>query len=157
MENFETRYIYPAEMFFTRKPFIISTVLGSCVSICIWDKALKYGGMNHYMLPFWNGVGLASPKYGNIANEKLIKQMLAAGSKKSNLIAKIFGGASLLNANSGRFNIGIRNIELANEMLMESKIPIVASSTGGTNGRKIYFNTFNGEVMQKYIPTNRKT
>jgi len=156
MKNFETRFIFPSEMCVVKEPHIISTVLGSCVSVCIFDRELKYGGMNHYMLPFWNGIGLESPKYGNIANEKLLRQMLVSGSRKSNLITKIFGGASMLNSSSEKFNIGARNIELAFEMLTESEIPIVASSTGGVRGRKIYFNTQTGEVMQKYIPSNHK-
>ena len=33
------------------------------------------------MLPYWNGQGLASPKYGNIAIEKLIDKMIQAEEK----------------------------------------------------------------------------
>jgi len=56
------------------------------------------------MLPLWNGEGLASPKYGNIAIEKLIERMLYLGSRKANLQAKIFGGGEVIDVNiSGRF------------------------------------------------------
>jgi chemotaxis protein CheD len=103
------------------------------------------------MLPFWNGQGLASPKYGNIAIERLLKKMIALGCKKSNIRAKVFGGGEVIETNIAQFKIGQRNIELAMEALDDLKIPIVAKSVGGKLGRKIEFNTETGEVKQKYI------
>jgi len=107
--------------------------------------------MNHFMLPFWNGSGLASPKYGNIAMEQLINKMLSLRSKQHDLVAKVFGGARMLQNQSEYFNIGRRNIELALHMLKEANISVVAQSTGGEKGRKIFFNTGSGEVLQKYL------
>lgn len=107
--------------------------------------------MNHYMLPFWNGSGLASPRYGNIAMEQLIVKMLNLNSRKEHLIAKVFGGARMLESKSSYFDIGKRNIQLAFSTLDEAEIGIVAQSTGGEKGRKIYFNTASGEVFQKYL------
>jgi len=103
------------------------------------------------MLPFWNGQGLASPKYGNIAIERLLEKMIALGCKKSNIRAKVFGGGEVIETNIAQFKIGQRNIELAMEALDDLKIPIVAKSVGGKLGRKIEFNTETGEVKQKYI------
>jgi chemotaxis protein CheD len=103
------------------------------------------------MLPYWNGQGLASPKYGNIAIEKLIDKMLSLGSNKNNLKAKIFGGGEVIETQIVQFHIGSRNIEIARQMLEEKKIPILNSSVGGKLGRKIEFITFTGEVRQKYI------
>jgi len=65
-----THFLYPAALFASRTPHMVTTILGSCVAICLYDPILKFGGINHYMLPLWNGQGLASPKYGNIAIEK---------------------------------------------------------------------------------------
>jgi chemotaxis receptor (MCP) glutamine deamidase CheD len=36
-------------------------------------------------------------------------------------------------------------------MMKEHQIQIISSSTGGNLGRKIQYNTFTGEVMQKII------
>ena len=108
------------------------------------------------MLPFWNGLGLASPKYGNIAIEKLIERMLFNGSKKENLIAKVFGGGEIIANQSELFNIGKRNIEISKIILAEKNIPIVGSSVGGILGRKIWFNTENSEVILKYIKKTKK-
>ncbi len=149
--NNSTHFLYPAALFVSDKPYLISTILGSCVAVCLWDPVLKLGGMNHYMLPFWNGQGLASPRHGNIAIEKLIDNVVALGSNKNTLKAKIFGGAEVISSNISQFHIGKRNIELAKQLLEEYKIPIVSSSTGGKQGRKIIFNTFTGEVLQKFI------
>jgi chemotaxis protein CheD len=156
MNNLQTHYLYPSAIYISRKPFYITTILGSCIAVCLWDKKLKFGGMNHYMLPFWNGLGLASPKYGNIAIEKLIERMLFNGSKKENLIAKVFGGGEIIANQSELFNIGKRNIDIAKTILAEKNIPIIGSSVGGILGRKIWFNTENSEVILKYIKKTKK-
>ncbi len=150
-QELPSHYLYPAALFFSKEPYLINTILGSCVAICLYDTTLKIGGMNHYMLPFWNGQGLASPKYGNIAIEKLVEQMLKAGCSKQNLVAKIFGGGEVIDAGSNMFNIGKRNIEIGETMLRDLGIKIVASDTGGKLGRKIQFNTQTGAVLMKLI------
>jgi len=151
MDKVNTHFLYPAALFASKSPFQINTILGSCVAVCLWDRLLNYGGMCHYMLPFWNGEGLASPKYGNIAIEKLIEKMYSFGSEKNNLVAKVFGGGEVIDFENPQFHIGKRNIKLASELLNQHKINIISSSLGGKFGRKIIFNTQTGEVKQKYV------
>ncbi len=151
MNHNSTYFLHPATIFAGTNSCEISTILGSCVSVCLWDCVLEIGGINHFLLPLWNGKGLASPKYGNIAIEKLIEKMLDLGANKKNLKAKIFGGADVLHTNLNQFNIGARNIELAREILKDKKITIVSSSVGGNLGRKILFHTKTGVIKQKYI------
>lgn len=151
MNETNSHFLYPAALYASKKPYQINTILGSCVAVCIWDSVLKYGGMCHYMLPYWNGEGLASPKYGNIAIEKLLEKMYSFGSEKRNLIAKLFGGGEVIDFKNPQFHIGQRNIKLANEMLNDKKIPIVSASLGGKLGRKIIFYTDTGNVKQKYV------
>ena len=103
------------------------------------------------MLPFGNGQGLASPKDGNIAIERLVEKMISMGCKKSNLKAKVFGGGEVIDTNISQFQIGQRNIKLAMDMLEELRIPVVAKSVGGKLGRKIEYCTGTGEVKQRYI------
>ncbi len=148
----KSHFLYPSAIFASNEPHQINTILGSCVAVCFWDPVLNVGGMCHYMLPFWNGEGLASPKYGNIAIEKLLDKMYNMGSKKVNIIAKIFGGGDVIETKNPQFFIGKRNIKLANEMLEELKIKVVSSSVGGKLGRKIIFYTHTGEVKQRYVP-----
>ena len=100
------------------------------------------------MLPFWNGNGLASPKFGNIAIEKLVEKMLKNGAKIENMIAKIFGGATQMESS---MQIGSRNIDIAKEQLIHYKIKIVAENTGGLIGRKLKYHTGTGQVGMRFL------
>lgn len=157
MENLPVHFLYPAELFVSKTPYQVNTILGSCVSVCLFDPILQIGGINHYMLPYWNGQGLASPKYGNIAIDRLTDKLISLGSNKNNLKAKIFGGGEVIETNIVQFHIGQRNIEVARNMLEDLKIPIVSSSVGGKLGRKIEFFTFSGDVRQKYVQKTQQT
>ncbi len=141
------RYLFPAEIFVSSEPIMISTVLGSCVAVCLWDPRFAIGGMNHYLLPLWNGDGLATPKYGNIAIRQLVEKIVAKGAERKNLEAKIFGGAAMWSHSDGLYAIGLRNIELAQHQIKELQIPLVSSDVGGTQSRKIFFNTADGSVL----------
>ncbi len=151
MGEFGKHYLYPGALFVSKKPYYITTILGSCVAVCLYDKRLHIGGMNHFLLPLWNGEGLPSPKFGNIAIMQLISKMKASGSDPSDLIAKVFGGAAVLNVKNEVFYIGERNIAIALKTLKEQGIPVVAESTGGDKGRKIIFNTLTGEIRHKFL------
>ena len=143
-------FIHVGQIHVDSAPMAISTVLGSCVAVCIYDKKLGIGGMNHYLLPFWNGNGLQTPKFGNISIPKLIDGMQERGSRTGNMEAKIFGGAAMNIATSPNMMIGEKNILVAKEILKEYKIPIIAEDIGGQNGRKIQFNLERGKVLLKY-------
>jgi chemotaxis protein CheD len=142
-------FLFPSTLVVSVEPCDIQTILGSCVAVCLHDPIKKQGGMNHYMLPLWNGEGLESPKFGNIAIEMLIEKMLHLGSQKRNLIAKIFGGASQFENTT--LNVGERNGQVAETLLTKNGLNVVSKSLGGVQGRKIVFNTSTGQVMMKYI------
>ncbi len=148
LESPRRHYLYPGGIFVHNEPHLVTTVLGSCVSVCLWDSAARIGGINHYLLPFWNGEGLPTPKYGNIAIVKLIEKVLAfPGSSQRKLVAKLFGGASMWEKKGGLLAVGDRNIELAMDMMAKQDIPVLASDLGGMVGRKLIFNTFDGSVL----------
>ena len=141
------RFLTPCTIFASKEEHLISTLLGSCVAVCLWDPVKQQGGMNHYMLPLWNGDGLPTPKFGNVAIDQLIQRMQNLGSSKERLIAKVFGGANVLATGPGHVQIGERNAMLAQELLGKHGIPIKAQDVGGPFGRKIIFNTQTGVVM----------
>lgn len=143
-------YLYPGKIFSSKKPHVVDTILGSCVAVFLWDPVLQFGSINHYMLPLWNNEGNPSFKYGNIAIPELIARMQKMGSNKNNIKAKIFGGSGIGHSNAV-FNIGRRNIILAQEVLKNEKIPIVSFSVGGRLGRKVIFYSASGDVMISYI------
>jgi chemotaxis protein CheD len=146
-----THFLFPSTLYASRHPSFVSTILGSCVAVCIYDPVLKFGGINHYMLPYWNGQGLASPKFGNIAITKLIEKMVSLGSNQNQLVAKVFGGGNVIEANKANFMIGERNINVATEILKDLGINIISHSVGGIQGRRLLFDTATGEVRQKMI------
>ncbi|MES2678670.1 MAG: chemotaxis protein CheD [Bacteroidota bacterium] len=147
-DQISKHYLLPSAVFADKQPHLVDTILGSCVSVCLYDTKLKVGGMNHYMLPLWNGDGLASPKFGNIANEKLMEKMIRMGCLKQNIIAKVFGGANQMTT---LINIGDRNIQIAREQLAAFGIRIAKENLGGAVGRKIRFDTSTGEVLMKFL------
>jgi len=128
---------------------MVKTVLGSCVSVCLFDKRLKTGGISHFLLPQWKGKGLATPRYGNVAINLLYKKMIGAGSSSSDLVSKIFGGAKLVNTGPLSSHPGILNVKAAKRYLKLLNIDIVSEDTGGHNGRILIFNPPTGTVWVK--------
>jgi chemotaxis protein CheD len=142
------KIIHQEQLYVAKGAAEIHTILGSCVAVCLYDERFKIAGMNHYLLPLWNGEGLKTLKYGNISIDRLIEEMLKNGAIKKYIIAKIFGGASINLDQS--FSVGIKNVTIAKTVLQDNKIPIVAEDTGGNKGRKVIFNSLDGSVYVKY-------
>jgi chemotaxis protein CheD len=144
-------FLFPNTIYSSKKSAVVQTILGSCVSVCLYDQVLCYGSMNHYMLPWWNGDGIPSPKYGDIALARSLELMKSLGCKKENLAAKIFGGADQHQIGGRGYEIGARNIATAERILGKESITILARSTGGMVGRKIVFHTDTNKVLVKYL------
>ena len=112
----------------------LTTVLGSCVSVCLIDPLFHVGGMNHFLLPTGKTGGTSSASYGVNAMELLINGVMQAGGHRRRLRAHIFGGARMI---SGLGNIGDKNAEFARDFLTRVGIRIESCSTGGTSARRI--------------------
>ncbi len=131
----------------------LSTIVGSCVAVCLWDGARQVGGMNHYLLPDAPHVEppLSKPwSYGELALPELLRQMVAAGAVTCTLVAKVFGGAAITSA-EGPGGPGARNAALARSWLAERNIPIVAHDLGGRRGRRLVFDTTTGDVTLRLL------
>lgn len=144
-------FIHAGEIEIDKAPASIVTVLGSCVSVCLYDTKLHIGGMNHYLLPIWHSQGSEAFKYGNIAIPTLIETMLEKGSNLRTLEAKIFGGASV-DTHYDKMMIGEQNIDIAKEILDQYKIMVVAQDVGGDHARRIQFYLKCGKVKMLYAP-----
>jgi len=145
----------PGEYFASDKDLLINTVLGSCVSVILFDPVLKAGGMNHFMLADVKAKNTIDSffkveRYGLYAMESLINDFLKMGSKKSNLKAKIFGGSRVLETRR-TIDIGDENIRFAEEFLKTEKIPVVNHDTGGRKARKIYLYTKTFKILLKRV------
>lgn len=145
--------ILPGEYYFTGRDMLIVTVLGSCVSACIRDRATGLGGMNHFMLPDSGDSGSpvsASMRYGSYAMEVLINDLLKSGARRDRLEAKVFGGGAVLRGFSA-MNVGERNAAFVTSFLKTEKIPVLAEDLNDIYPRKVYFFPRSGKVLVKKL------
>ena len=154
--------ILPGQYYAAEEAGLIVTVLGSCVSACLWDPVRRIGGMNHFMLPGQGGVRPDTPGFeaeeparlGVYAMEVLINRMLKLGAERSRLTAKVFGGGSVLEGMEA-LNIGNQNGSFVLEFLREEGIPVAAQDLYDTCPRKVYFFSATGKVLVKRLRTLR--
>jgi chemotaxis protein CheD len=145
-------YLHPGQVVVAADASLVTTILGSCVAVCLWDEQSSIAGINHYLLPTNPLRGQQDARYGNTATEQLIDKMVARGAITARLTAKLVGGASIMTAFSARQkSIGDQNVEVARELLARFGIPVVAEQVGGVRGRKLLFHTGNGCAFSKEI------
>lgn len=155
--NVDSVKIVPGEYYATDHPLLIVTVVGSCVAVCIRDRARGMGGMAHFMLPVVSAVGNAGVdaalRYGTYVMEVLINRLLKMGAQKSHLEAKVFGGADIrgvFNSDDTAFDGG-RNAEFVHLYLNAENIPIVVDDLLDRYPRKVYFFPETGKVLVKKL------
>lgn len=144
---------------FDTEPVVMKTLLGSCVSVCLFDPHSPHrGGMNHIFLPGKSSIAKhdKNARYGIHAMEVLINQFLRHGIPRSKLKAKVFGGGHIidLGIKKEEDSIGKRNIQFVREFLEMEKIPILSIDVGGRFCRSVKFNTASYEVLiRKFTPS----
>ncbi|MBU1324682.1 MAG: chemotaxis protein CheD [Alphaproteobacteria bacterium] len=126
----------------------LTTILGSCVSACVWDPQAHLGGMNHFLLPEAPDGAPADRRYGVQAMELLINALLARGARRDRLRAKVFGGGRM---SESMADIGGRNAEFVRRFLRDEEIPVEAESLGGSAARRIQFWPTTGRVRQHMV------
>ena len=124
---------------------VISTLLGSCVAVCLVDRAVAVGGMNHFLLgepAAGHCTAVADlQRYGVHAMEILINAMLARGAERGRFSAHVYGGANMV---AGLGNIGSANAAFARRFLEVERIPIAHAELGGCSARRVEFMPFEG-------------
>ncbi len=149
--------IHIGDYYASREPAVIQTILGSCVSVCLFDKKNRIGGMNHILLPGKPDLNRIDPsaRYGMNAMELLINRMMSLGGDRRQIVAKVFGGAHIIPVISPDNSVGQRIAEFVKAFLQREEIKIVSQNIGGDKARKVLFYTNSGNVYVKYID-NRK-
>jgi two-component system chemotaxis response regulator CheB len=150
-------YLYPGMVYAAKEETEISTLLGSCVTIVLFDPVNKIGGMNHYLLPQSDSVASQTARYGNVAFPQLLEEMKRLGAKVENLKAKVFGGGNVVSSLSSMDSIGQKNILFAVNSLEKMKIPIVEKNVGGEQGRRIALLTSTGSVTHRFNSSQEST
>ena len=141
--------VLPGEYFVSSEDLVIMTVLGSCISACIWDGKVRAGGMNHFMLPDGDSAD-GFGRYGSYAMELLINEMLKKGARRESMQAKVFGGAQVM-AGFTTMNVGERNTKFVLDYLATERIPVVSQDVLDIHPRKVCFFPTTGKALVKRL------
>ena len=165
LQDKERITLHPGEYWISREPVVFSTLLGSCVSVCMYDPIASVMGMNHFLLAnnrfVSNGSVLNSDagRYGIHAMELLINGLIRQGAKRGRLKAKAFGGGNVLgncaNDQTGFACVSRANVHFVREFLENDKIPLLAADLGGNFGRQIHFTGDDYSVYVKKIQSQQ--
>ncbi len=153
--------LLPGEYYVTTAGERISTVLGSCVSACVRDRRLGIGGMNHFMLPLdasqgtsaWGAAASAATRYGNVAMERLINDILKLGGRRECLEVKLVGGGKVLEGMD--IDIGARNIEFVRKYVAAEGFGVAGEDLGDIYPRKVHYEPDTGRLRVKRLKSVR--
>ncbi|MDR3205276.1 MAG: response regulator [Deltaproteobacteria bacterium] len=145
MVDFNRVFILPGEYFISKQPHLISTLLGSCVAVCLYHPTQKFGGMNHFMLPTSPNKE-RSGKYGDYAIAVLLQFMERTVGTLEGLQAIISGGANVVSNISSGTQIGQRNIDIARQILAKRNIKIIKENVGGDVGLKLHYQNWDNRL-----------
>jgi len=145
-------YLHPGQLYATSERAVVTTILGSCVAVCLYDPLTQIGGVNHFLLPVAGPEGQKSARFGNVAVPDLVGKVVKLGAERKRLQAKLFGGANVIEAFRDRENhLGTQNVRIARELLAVETIPIIGEDVGGRKGRKLVFLTDDGSAWIKEL------
>ncbi|GAB4401997.1 MAG: chemoreceptor glutamine deamidase CheD [Rhodoferax sp.] len=147
--HYDAVKVLPGEYYVSREDIMITTVLGSCISACIWDVRARVGGMNHFMLPEGDATE-GGGRFGSYAMELLINQLVKLGGRRETMQAKVFGGAQVM-AGLTIMNVGERNTRFVLSYLAEERIPVVSQDVLDIHPRKVCFFPATGRALVKRL------
>ena len=142
--------IVVGDVFTSKRPHEVSTTLGSCIAVCLWDNQARLGGMNHFALPSGVSCHRKVASFGVHAMELLINQIMGLGGDRRRFQAKVFGGAHVL-SDEGEDCVGTRNGKFIKDFLETENIPIASEYLGGDRGMKVLFETHTGRARMKLL------
>lgn len=146
-------FLKPGEIFISREPAVVSTILGSCIAITIFNERLKIGGICHALLPSCRSFqDNDCCRYVDSSIDYMLKKLEAIGVQRHEMEIKLLGGADVLDVpGAKRSSVGQQNIRRALEVMSTEKLTLALSDVGGKTGRKIRFYTHTGTVLLKRI------
>ena len=135
---------------------LITSALGSCIGICLYDPQIKLAAMVHIMLPINMEAGRKNTfKYADTGIRETLNQMVAKGAVKGRITAKIAGGARMFEVTGGTLgSIGQRNSESVHQVLRRENIRLLWEDVGGKVARTMEFDsaTGNGIIRSYGVP-----
>ena len=133
----------------------LSTLLGSCVAVCLFDPQTGIGGLNHFMLPSMRRASAPTDTLlcGERAMSALLEALLRGGANRLRLLAKAFGGGTIFATSGDAMDIGQRNARFAREWLAREEIPLLAADLLGPWSRKVVFLPDCGDAFCRRMAT----
>lgn len=125
---------------------MLTTILGSCVAMCLRDGTAGVGGMNHFLLPHGGEGTDTARRYGAYAMEVLINDCLKRGARRDRLEAKLFGGGRMFDSLQ---DVGRANADFAERFLRDEGIAMVGGSLRGSGGRRVQYWPVTGRALQR--------
>lgn len=142
-------YLEPGDLYLSRIPALVSTVLGSCISVTMHCPEHRIGGICHAMLP--EGHGDQGFRFVDTVVPHMYKTIVMLCGSQSLVEVKLFGGADVLLRYPADRSIGGRNVEVAVNVINSLGLALAAQDTGGVMGRKLFFYTSSGKVYLRKI------
>lgn len=124
---------------------LVTSGLGSCVAVAVYDADVEVGGLLHAMLPEADGPVESPAKYVDSGLDEMLSAMFRLGAAPGNLSGKLAGGSAMLDLSVGD-SVGARNVAAAERALADADIELLASETGGDSGRSVSFSPTSGEM-----------
>ena len=138
---------------------MLVTTLGSCVAACINDPVAQVGGMNHFLLPGspagGDGFGVAT-RYGSVAMERLINDLLERGAQRERLEVKVFGASRVIETS---MDVGASNAAFVLDYVQREGLALSCQDLGGPVGRRVHFFPTTGKAFRRLLrpETERET
>lgn len=134
---------------------LVAYGLGSCLGIILDDRENRLGGMAHTLLPAFRPEApeARQSKYVDSAIQLLVDELLRQGAVRTNLTARLVGGANMFAScyTPTADGIGTRNLRVARNTLQAIQIPVVAEDVGGSHGRTVEFDLATGNVLVRSV------
>jgi chemotaxis protein CheD len=144
-------FLKPGNVFFSDRPAVVTTVLGSCISVVLHHRELRIGAICHALLPQGECLGEERLRYVDCSILWMIGVFRRREVPLHELDVKLFGGSDMWDFLSARqMSVGCQNIDAALELIQAMGLRLAASCVGGPRGRKLYFYTDTGEVLVQY-------
>jgi chemotaxis protein CheD len=145
-------FLLPGQWAVPHEPSELTTILGPCVALCLFDRVRGMGGMNHFLLAAGGANGRERSRYGDTSCEDLVQCFFASGSRALDIEARIVGGANVGRlVTAGGESLGERNAEMARRVMRQHGITVGFEDTGGSNARRLRYRTGVGVLEVKTI------
>ncbi len=131
---------------------LLKTLLGSCVAITLWHPTKKIGGMCHFLLPSraTRGTAPLDGRYGDEAMELLLQSIRRSGTRPSDYVAHLYGGADTMpDGMNIKFNVGERNIEMGWSLIDKNGFQMQDVDVGDCVPRTVTIDLPSGRVEVK--------